>query len=117
MSADDRLQIVTRAEPDRVVLELHGELDLAGAPALTGELGRSQVARAGAVVLDLQNLVFIDSSGLRVILETHEGALERGQYFAVTEGSPQVRRLLSIAGVDGHLHTLPSAEAELEQNL
>jgi anti-anti-sigma factor len=115
MSVEDRLQIVTRAEADRVIVELHGELDLASAPALAGELARGQVSRAEAVVLDLQDLDFVDSSGLRVILEAHEQAAERGQPFAVTEGSPQVKRLLSIAGVDEHLVVLHSADQSLAQ--
>jgi anti-anti-sigma factor len=110
MTVDERLTIVTRAERDRAILELHGELDLAGAPLLAAELQRAQVARAGAVVLDLQNLQFIDSAGLRVILAEHEDATERGQEFALTKGSPQVQRLLAVAGVSGHLRTIASPE-------
>jgi len=110
MSVDDRLTIVTRAERDRAILELHGELDLAGAPLLTAELQRGQVAHARAVVLDLQNLQFIDSAGLRVILAKHEDAVVRGQEFALTQGSQQVQRLLSVAGVEEHLRVIASPE-------
>jgi anti-anti-sigma factor len=110
MTVDDRLTIVTRAERDGAILELHGELDLAGAPLLTAELQRGEVARAGAVVLDLQDLQFIDSAGLRVILAKHGDATERGQGFALTQGSPQVQRLLAVAGVSEHLPTIASPE-------
>jgi anti-anti-sigma regulatory factor len=45
-----------------------------------------------------------------VILAAHESARQRGQEFALTRGSDQVQRLLSIAGVDEHLRIIDSAE-------
>jgi anti-anti-sigma factor len=100
----------TRTEQDRVVLALHGELDLVGAPLLQSEIESEAVAAAGLIVLDLEDLQFIDSSGLRVILSANERARERGQGFALTRGSPQVQRLLSIAGVSGHLQIISSPD-------
>jgi anti-sigma B factor antagonist len=115
MSVDNRLTVVTRGEQGRVVVELHGELDLAGAPLLTEELHRSQVLAAETLVLDLEDLQFLDSAGLRVILAIHEEARGRGQEFALTPGTPQVQRLLTIAGVSDHLQTISSPEAALLQ--
>ena len=63
------------------------------------------------VVLDLDDVHFIDSAGLRVVLAAHERKVERGQRLALTPGSPQVQRLFSIAGVSGHLQTIASADA------
>ncbi|HEX4188254.1 MAG TPA: STAS domain-containing protein [Solirubrobacteraceae bacterium] len=100
----------TRTEQDRVVLSLHGELDLVGAPLLQSEIESDGVAAAPLIVLDLEDLQFIDSSGLRVILSANERARERGQAFALTRGSPQVQRLLSIAGVSGHLEIIGSPD-------
>ena len=34
--------------------------------------------------------------------------------FAVTEGSPQLQRLLSLTRLDEHLHTIDTSESELE---
>ena len=42
------------------------------------------------VVLDLQQLTFLDSTGLRIILAARELCWRRGQEFAVTPGSQQV---------------------------
>ncbi len=109
----EQLTIEVRQEPDRVVLALHGELDLASAPRLQSEIESDTVDAAGIVVLDLDDVHFIDSAGLRVVLAAHERAVERGQRLALTPGSPQVQRLLSIAGVDGHLQTIASADAAL----
>jgi len=110
VAADKHLRIDLRSEEDRVVLALHGELDLVGAPLLEGEIESAAVEGAPLIVLDLEDLQFIDSSGLRVILSAHERARERGQAFALTRGSQQVQRLLSIAGVSGHLRIIASPD-------
>jgi anti-anti-sigma factor len=110
VTADKHLRIELRSEQDRVVLALHGELDLVGAPLLQGEVESAAVEGAPLIVLDLEDLQFIDSSGLRVILSAHERARERGQTFALTRGSQQVQRLLSIAGVTGHLNIIDSSD-------
>lgn len=110
VTADKHLQIDRRSEQDRIVLALHGELDLVGAPLLQSEIEAAAVEQAPMIVLDLEDLQFIDSSGLRVILSAHERARERGQTFALTRGSQQVQRLLSIAGVSGHLTVLASPD-------
>jgi anti-sigma B factor antagonist len=100
------LRIDVRREADMVVLELHGELDLAGAPLLAEEIEKIDGEPPALLVLDLEDLAFIDSSGLRVILSAHERAGERGQALALTRGSQQVQRLLEIAGVSDHLRVI-----------
>ncbi len=110
MSVQDQLQIEVRYEKDRAVVSLRGELDLASAPLLQSEIQSSQIVSAAALVLDLQELTFIDSTGLRVLLGAHKSSTERGQEFAVTRGSPQVQRLLSITGVGEHLRIIVSPD-------
>jgi anti-anti-sigma factor len=109
----EQLTIEVRQERDRIVLTLHGELDLLGAPRLQSEIESNTVDAAEIVVLDLDDVQFIDSAGLRVVLAAHVRTVERGQKLALTPGSPQVQRLFSIAGVSGHLHTIASANAAL----
>jgi anti-sigma B factor antagonist len=106
----EQLRIDVRHEPDRVVVALHGELDLASAPLLQGEIESAEVGEATLVVLDVEDLEFIDSTGLRVILAAHTRAQERGRGFALTRGSQQVQRLLSITGVGEHLRIIESAD-------
>ncbi|HEV3322763.1 MAG TPA: STAS domain-containing protein [Solirubrobacteraceae bacterium] len=109
----EQLNIEVRPERDRTVLALHGELDLLAAPRLQSELESDAVDAAAILVLDLDDVQFMDSAGLRVVLAAHERKVERGQRVVVTLGSPQVQRLLSLAGVSGHLHTIASADAAL----
>ncbi len=113
MTTLERLRIETRTAPDRVVLELHGELDLSAAPLLAAEIERAENSERAALVLDLEDLDFVDSAGLRVILAAHERSLGSRREFAITEGTPQVRRLFEIAGVGAHLQTIEEPLAAL----
>jgi anti-sigma B factor antagonist len=109
-TASEHLRIDVRSESDRVVLGLHGELDLLGAPLLQKEIESAEAAERGIVVLDLQDLQFIDSAGLRVILAAHERSQQHGQELALTPGTEQVQRLFTIAGVNEHLRIILSPD-------
>ena len=55
--------------------------------------------RAGRGDADLAGLRFMDTSGLRLILETAEASRRDGFAFAVLPGAPAVQRLFEVAGV------------------
>ncbi len=110
MGVQDQLQIEVRHDGGRGVLVLVGELDVATAERLQQAFDDEALGADTSVVLDLEGLQFIDSTGLRVILRALERCRGRGQGFAVTRGSPQVQRLLSITGVATHLPTISSAD-------
>lgn len=92
------------------MLGLHGELDLLGAPLLQTEIEKLEVDAPGIIVLDLEDLEFVDSAGLRVILAAHERSQQHGRELALTRGSEQVQRLFTIAGVNEHLRIIHSPD-------
>lgn len=79
----------------RVRVRLRGELDLSSASTLSDRLRRLRERRK-SVLLDLDELDFIDMSGFRVLLGASEDASRDGWSFAVTRGSAQVRRLIGL---------------------
>jgi anti-sigma B factor antagonist len=83
--------------PDGVVIRPRGELDMATQAELREVLEAH--APSGALTLDLAALRFLDTSGLRLILETAEAAHRGGFDFAVLPGVPAVMRLFDVAGV------------------
>lgn len=95
------------------MLELHGELDLLGAPMLQRQIDEVDLEARRVLVLDLRDLQFVDSAGLRVILAAHDQVQRGGREFALTEGTEQVQRLLSIAGVDEHLRIIAAADDDV----
>jgi anti-anti-sigma factor len=108
MGVPDQLQIEVRHDGGRAVLTLAGELDMASAERLQQAIDDASPRAETSIVLNLDGLQFIDSTGLRVMLRALERCRARGQEFAITPGSPQVQRLLSITGVATHLPTISS---------
>jgi anti-sigma B factor antagonist len=111
MGVDDQLQIGVRHEADRVILSLSGELDMASAELL--QRAMDGLNGETVVVLDLEQLQFIDSTGLRSVLSVLERCRDHGQTFAVTRGSQQVQRLLGVTGVAKHLRIIAAADEVL----
>jgi anti-sigma B factor antagonist len=87
------------------VLTLHGELDLAYADGLSARLDELR-DRGEPVILDLDQLEFVDSSGLRVLLKATQDSEDGAWRFQVTRGSEAVVRLLRAAGLEGRLPTV-----------
>jgi len=82
---------------------ISGELDLATAPrliaAFDAALNTAALDHAGGVVLDLTAVGFIDSSGLRALLQSRDICAARELPFALTVTDGPVTRLLDLAGV------------------
>lgn len=110
MPVGDHLLIDVSHEDQRVVLALDGELDMASAPQLQSAIDDPELVGKPLVVLDLKRLDFIDSTGLRIILAARKLCSERDQELAVTQGSAQVERLLSVTGMGEHLRTVSASD-------
>jgi anti-sigma B factor antagonist len=101
------LEVIELRDAGRVRVRVRGELDLASAPTVSKALQRLR-ARGEPVLLDLDELEFIDMSGLRVLVAAAQEASRDGWSFTVTRGSAQVRRLVELVRletqlpVDGH---------------
>jgi anti-sigma B factor antagonist len=86
-----------------LILVVDGELDLATAPQLDEALTRAQAGGVSELVVDLDQVGFVDSSGLHVLI-MHVGRMgENGRRLRLTKGSPQVRRLFELSGVSDRL--------------
>ena len=82
----------------RHTLVLSGELDLAAAAGLETTVLDLCGEGVSAIELDLSQLTFMDSIGLRAVLRAQELCAERGYDFLVIPGNGQVRRLLELTG-------------------
>jgi anti-sigma B factor antagonist len=99
-SATTRFCVDLLQRDGQVLVHLAGELDLA--TATRAELAvRLALARScGRLVLDLSELRFCDSSGLRALLHMQDDATAEGRDFVVHRPSPAVRRVLELTGLD-----------------
>jgi len=90
-----------------VTLRPAGELDIASAPRLERALLDDR-APGDRVVLDLAELEFIDSTGLRVIVRAVEASRTGGWELTLRQGPTAVRRVFEITGVLGALPFEPA---------
>jgi anti-anti-sigma factor len=107
--------VAERAEPGVEVVTVTGEHDLSTAPELKRQLDAA-LASGAAVVVDLMQTTFIDSTVLRVLILAREDAGERGIAFRVALGESTgygVRRLLELTGMEQRLATAPTRAAAI----
>jgi anti-sigma B factor antagonist len=81
------------------VLTLSGELDLASAGVLDTAIAELCTDGAERITLELSELEFMDSTGLRSVLVGQELCEVNGCELMIGELSPQVRRLFEVSGV------------------
>lgn len=82
------------------LLRLHGELDLASADRLSDDLEAVFDAQPAAVVLDLANLTFVDSTGIQVFLQAGRRAASSGCTFMLEAPCDRVLKILQLIGVE-----------------
>jgi len=102
------LSIRTERDPAEVyVVEFYGELDLAGTEVAAAELRRCEQADVGEIIVDLSGLDFIDSTGLRVLIETYTKDRQNGNRLRFLRGSLPVERVMHLTRLD---EVLPFAD-------
>jgi anti-sigma B factor antagonist len=97
MGNHDSLTVDNKADG---VIIVHGDIDVAGGPILEAAI-RSREG-IGPVVIDLGDVFFIDSSGLRSLLGASRRARETGATVALRNVGAEVLRLLQITGTTEH---------------
>jgi anti-anti-sigma factor len=78
---------------------VHGELDIATAPELRRLLEGLRL-RHHAVVLDLAEVTFIDSTGLSALMDAWSESARNGWAFSIRRASPAVRRVVELTGLE-----------------
>jgi anti-sigma B factor antagonist len=92
------LVVSSTVEDDTASIELAGELDLAGARQLETRLDEVERENPARLVIDLGRLAFIDSTGLRLLLQADARARERGCELLLRRGEPSVQRVFEVTG-------------------
>lgn len=97
------LNVDIEAADGRARIALSGELDIASASRMEDELSRLQAQSPKLLVLDLRELEFMDSTGLRLIVRADEAARAGGTRFVIVRGPEPVQRVFQIVGLDTRL--------------
>jgi anti-sigma B factor antagonist len=99
---------VDEVEPGSWRVTIGGDVDVATAPQLADVLRPLVGQSSPSVVVNLAAVEFMDSSGLRALVQAANEAKASGGSLVLTRVSTAVTRLLEVAGLLEHLHPIPS---------
>jgi anti-sigma B factor antagonist len=89
------MELTTRECNGQVVVSLRGELDVAEAASVAASLAQV-AARVSQVIVDLEGLEFIDSSGLAALMRARKHAQLAGGDLVLAAAQRQVLRVLAV---------------------
>jgi anti-sigma B factor antagonist len=92
----------SRRDGDAHIVELLGELDIAGAPSLEEELLCVEASDAPSIIIDLSSLEFIDSTGIRLLLMSADRCAD-DERLTILRGPKQVHRVFEITDLVSRL--------------
>jgi anti-anti-sigma factor len=96
---EETLSIVSERRGSTHYVAPSGELDIATVDLLERALLTVEQTDVEMIVLDLSSLAFIDSNGLRLVLDANDRCGGAADRLRVIAGSPAIERLLDIVGV------------------
>ena len=92
------LSVTSAAQGDHTVVSVSGEVDAASADVLRSAIAEVIDGGQPRVSIDMSDVSFIDSSGLRVLIAGYKSASAAGGALTVQSPSDPVTRLLEITG-------------------
>ena len=95
------MEIKTKSEGNKLTFVVSGRVDTVTAPDLEAGL---KFGDATCVVLDLENVPYMSSAGLRILLAAHKTMLGRGGELMIANVQPSVREVLDITGFSSILN-------------
>lgn len=82
------------------ILDIVGEVDLSSAPWMFSQIWQSSQKGSRSLILNLEKLDFMDSSGLQVLLRLREKLKNKNQDITLVSPQPQIKKLLRLTGFD-----------------
>lgn len=110
MASLPNFRIETLESPSRATIKLAGELDSGTLGELLERFERvlgASDAGERELVLDLEEVSFIDSSGMRAIIMIERRASERGVWLSITPPPAELTDLLQVTGLSDHVTLAP----------
>jgi anti-sigma B factor antagonist len=93
------------------LLAVEGEIDIATAPRMIAALNAALAEIATPLIVDLSGVVFMDSTGLALLINARRRVVRRGQGFAIVCPHGPVARVFEIADMVESLRVFPDRES------
>jgi anti-sigma B factor antagonist len=97
------LWVNTRRVGDTVLVQPHGEIDLATVGDLDDALRAAEATGAAKILVDLTAVSMLDSTGLRSLASAYERSQLASRTLLIQPGTARLRRLFEVAGLADRL--------------
>jgi anti-sigma B factor antagonist len=97
--AHPRFSVLTETHGRASVIRTFGEVDIASAKSLEKEIRSAFESEAEAVLVDLSEVSFIDSTGLSVLVAMAAVSNSDGRRLRIVRVSPTVQRAFEVSGL------------------
>lgn len=94
------------------LVSVRGEIDLHSAPKVQQAVDRGAEG-SETVVVDMENITFMDSTALSMFMRAKDGLNERGVSLRLAAPSEAVERLFDVTGFGEYFEIFPSREAAI----
>src|SRR5688572_23991976 len=108
----DRLQLRVENDDREPCVWVDGEIDVFTAPSLAARIDEVVTDSTTSLALDLDEVSFIDSTGLRVLIEADRRMRDRGGALVLRRPSRAVSRLLELTALGEWLTVDPATVPE-----
>lgn len=109
----DTLKVHWEMRGPGVVVNPVGDIDLTASPTLRLALRQVQAGKPRALVVDLSQVSYMDSSGVATLVEAMQLARKNGTRLSLCGLQDKVRSIFEIARLDTVFRIVPTADAAL----
>ena len=109
------MEITETKENDVNIYKLNGRLDSNTSPTLEKKLAVAIEDGATSMVIDFENLEYISSAGLRIILKTTKDLKRSEGHIVLCAMQDYVKEVFEIAGFDSFLHIVSTMKDALNK--
>ena len=108
------MKILTRKIGDNYVIELSGELDMETSVRFRDELHSILKIRPQKVIIDLEGVVYMDSSGIATLIEGYKISCKNDIVFVLVGVKEKVKRVFELASLIDFFKIYESVDDALE---
>lgn len=102
-----------RIDNEIFIVELDGEFDLYAAPVFREEVGRFDLDSVRGIVLDFENVVYIDSSALGTVVGIRKRLMDKP--FFIVGCNSSVRKIMTLTHLDELIPMMETIDAAVEK--
>ncbi len=109
------MEVISRKEKDAVVVFVKGRLDAGSSPELEKEIEKLIAGEEKHLILDMAELSYISSAGLRVILAGTKKLKSKGGSLSVASLGSVVKEVFEVSGFNSIIPIFASADEALKK--